>query len=605
MARGGFGVTRIPRRGTAPPGGIRAPEAPVPRPISGPSRAPVPTETPTPPAGAEVPLPPDSPRPAEVQKTLESFRNEILATVIQALSQSPAVRTGSHAQDSSRRSKSRRRRRRHSSGSSSSSSSGSSDLSVHVEDEGPLRPIPLAGPPVIQCSDDRFTRILDYHTYRLRNRSATYGIREARKMGRVARNMHSFAGFQSFSGKEGLKVFTWLRKFVKVCDDNGVSEGMALYLIPHFLSEDAELRYTRILPDSTSASDGSIVRSYPEAVNWFLETYAEPHTLALAQDRFSRATKEPEETIEAFAVRLRGLTELCGNVHTEGTMKQQLIQGLPEYLRTNAFVYNFPERTYQQLVTFTSGKYKAATDVIRMAQGSGMSSKSGPSGPTRRSADLAPKRTVDSSSVLAVNPVGPIKILKGPHDKEAEKAESDQAYGFTGPTQRFVGVRAVDSRRPYRCYLCWKSGHMAHQCDTLTEAQRKAVCKTRDSFMAATRGRSQSTEADALADHRFHRKIRVALVQAICEGINVSDDEVDEMPPFPEKEGLRETEPSGNELRGLDPKDPVPTVPTVSAHLLLRLLLPLISRGSFRARLYLTHWCVHRAQGRPLPAYLP
>lgn len=570
MARGGFGVTRIPRRGMAPPGGIRAPEAPVPRPISGPSRAPVPTETPTPPAGAEVPLPPDSPRPAEVQKTLESFRNEILATVIQALSQSPAVRTGSHAQDSSRRSKSRRRRRRHSSGSSSSSSSGSSDLSVHVEDEGPLRPIPLAGPPVIQCSDDRFTRILDYHTYRLRNRSATYGIREARKMGRVARNMHSFAGFQSFSGKEGLKVFTWLRKFVKVCDDNGVSEGMALYLIPHFLSEDAELRYTRILPDSTSASDGSIVRSYPEAVNWFLETYAEPHTLALAQDRFSRATKEPEETIEAFAVRLRGLTELCGNVHTEGTMKQQLIQGLPEYLRTDAFVYNFPERTYQKLVTFTSGKYKAATDVIRMAQGSGVSSKSGPSGPTRRSADLAPKRTVDSSSVLAVNPVGPIKILKGPHDKEAEKAESDQAYGFTGPTQRFVGVRAVDSRRPYRCYLCWKSGHMAHQCDTLTEAQRKAVCKTRDSFMAATRGRSQSTEADALADHRFHRKIRVALVQAICEGINVSDDEVDEMPPFPEKEGLRETEPSGNELRGLDPKDPVPTVPTVSAHLLLR-----------------------------------
>lgn len=191
---------------------------------------------------------------------------------------------------------------------------------------------------MISCSDDRFARVLDYRTYRLRNKKATYGTREARKMGRVAHNMkHSFTGQPNFSGQEGLMVFSWLRKLVKACNDNDVSEGMALYVIPQFLSGDAELRYARALPDSTSASGGASITSFPEAVNWFLETYAEPHTLALAQDRFSRATKGPEETVEAFAVRLRGLTEACGNIHSEGTMKQQLIQGLPDYLRTDAF----------------------------------------------------------------------------------------------------------------------------------------------------------------------------------------------------------------------------------------------------------------------------
>ncbi|GAB0498658.1 hypothetical protein MMPV_010004, partial [Pyropia vietnamensis] len=208
-----------------------------------------------------------------------------------------------------------------------------------------------------------------YKTYRLRNRRTTYGTAQARKMGRTTQNMrHSFGGHPPFSGKEPLKIFTWLRKLVKACDDNDVSEGMALYAIPHFLSGDAELRYTRELPDSGTAASWTAIQSYPHAVNWFLQTYAEPHTLALAQDKYSRATMEQNETIEAFSGRLRTLSDLCGNIHTEGTMKQQLIQGLPEYLRTDAFVYNTPTRSFQQLVTYAAGKYRAAREVVQLAR---------------------------------------------------------------------------------------------------------------------------------------------------------------------------------------------------------------------------------------------
>lgn len=380
---------------------------------------------------------------------------------------------------------------------------------------------------MISCSDDRFARVLDYRTYRLRNKKATYGTREARKMGRVARNMkHSFTGQPNFSGQEGLKVFSWLRKLVKACNDNDVSEGMALYVIPQFLSGDAELRYARALPDSTSASGGASITSFPEAVNWFLETYAEPHTLALAQDRFSRATKGPEETVEAFAVRLRGLTEACGNIHSEGTMKQQLIQGLPDYLRTDAFVFNGPDRTYQQLVTFSAGKFKAATDVIKMAQSASHAHQGDTSASNRRLADYKAKRPLGGPQLMAVGPTDPPTPAKKSPEVEPEKLVVAKPALAPTPTPRPAGARSADSRRPFRCYLCWEVGHMGHQCRILTEGQRATVLQARDNFLHATRGRSQSTEVGPRADHNFHRRTRMAMVQALCEGINDSDDEL-------------------------------------------------------------------------------
>jgi len=52
----------------------------------------------------------------------------------------------------------------------------------------------------------------------------------------------------TFNGKEPLKVFSWLGKFVKACDDNDLSEGVGLYVIPNFLAGDAEARFPRNIP---------------------------------------------------------------------------------------------------------------------------------------------------------------------------------------------------------------------------------------------------------------------------------------------------------------------------------------------------------------------
>jgi len=48
-------------------------------------------------------------------------------------------------------------------------------------------------------------------------------------------------------------------------------------------------------------------------------------------------------------------------------MKQQLIQGLPEHLRTDEFVCNTAQRSDQQMSTYVAGKYRAAKDDMSLA----------------------------------------------------------------------------------------------------------------------------------------------------------------------------------------------------------------------------------------------
>ena len=271
----------------------------------------------------------------DLDTALSSFRESLLADVSRVIAASPA---GS-AQDAPRRdsrvdTRSSRRKgktRRHLSPSPSSSSTSSSTSPTTTDDDDD-RVGTKAGSgklAVLECPDDRFAGVLDYRSYRLRNRHSTKGASQSRKMGWTASNMKfSFGGTPMLNGKESLKVFSWLRKFVKACDENEVSEGVGLYLIQNCLAGDAEARFTQSLPESAIGGGQRALGSFPAAVNWMLSTYAEPHALRLTQDQFSRATLVDNEGVDAFATRLRSLAELFGNILSEGTMKQQLIQGV-------------------------------------------------------------------------------------------------------------------------------------------------------------------------------------------------------------------------------------------------------------------------------------
>jgi len=454
---------------------------------------------------------------ADLDTALSTFRESLLADVSRVIAASPAgsaqdaPRRGSPVDTRKSRSKGKSRRHRSPSSSSSSSSSSPSPATTDNDDDHVGRKVGSGKLAVLECPDDRFAGVLDYRSYRLRNRHSTYGASQARKMGRTAKNMKfSFGGTPMFNGKEPLKVFSWLRKFVKACDDNDVSEGMGLYLIPNFLAGDAETRFTRNLPGSDIAGGRGSLGSFPAAVNWLLSTYAEPHALGLAQDKFSRAALVDNEGVDAFAARLRSLAELCGNIHSEGTMKQQLIQGLPEYLRTDAFVYNSAQRSYQQLSTYVAGKYRAAKDVMALA------SRGAPGGSSRKG------QTSTGPRGLSVNQL---------HSscEEDDTATYDTVAVLPSGTQGFRTdggapyVRREAPTGPPLCYMCWTRGHRVPDCKILTDKQRDLVKAARSTFL-----RQRNAGAGAPSD----RTSVVALVwDDLLGGVESTRTEGGDAPP--------------------------------------------------------------------------
>jgi len=289
--------------------------------------------------GSETPL-----AMADLDTALSTFRESLLADVSRDIvaslagSAQDALRRDSHVD--TRKSCSKGKSRRHRSPLSSSSSiSFYPSPATSDNDEGHVgRKVVFDNLAVLECPDDRFAGVLDYRLYRLRNRHSTDGASQARKMERTAKKSNfSFEGTPMFNGKEPLKVFSWLRKFVKACDDNDVSARMGLYIIPNFFAGDAEAQFTRTLPGLDIAGGQGSLGSFFAAVNWLLSTYAEPHALGLAQDKLSRAMLVDNEGVDAVAARPRRLAELCGNIHSEVTMEQQLIQLIDMFiLRPNA-----------------------------------------------------------------------------------------------------------------------------------------------------------------------------------------------------------------------------------------------------------------------------
>ena len=64
----------------------------------------------------------------------------------------------------------------------------------------------------------------------------------------------------------------FLSAFKKRCDKNGVSEGMAVELLPNILKGDALSLFKRNV--KLEANRSGAVTSYPVAFNLLLETYA-------------------------------------------------------------------------------------------------------------------------------------------------------------------------------------------------------------------------------------------------------------------------------------------------------------------------------------------
>jgi len=166
-------------------------------------------------------------------------------------------------------------------------------------------------------------------------------------------------------------------------------------------------------------------------------------------------------------------------------MKKQLIQGLPEYLLTDAFVYNEAQRSYQQLSTYVAGKYLAAKAVMALAnRGSrGGSSRKG--------------TTSTGPRGLSVN------HLHSPWEEDGT-ATHDMVAVLSSGTPGFHTVgEAPYSRReaptgPPLCYICWTRAHRVPDSKILMDKQRDIAKAARSTFLRQRTG-GEGTAPDRTA----------------------------------------------------------------------------------------------------------
>jgi len=92
--------------------------------------------------------------------------------------------------------------------------------------------------PKIMVNHQYYRIMLDCETDALDNMSVVYTRRQARTPGRRKKDVaQSFGVHDDWDGSPPGKVFQFLRKFAKACDDNDISEGETFYILQDFTKE--------------------------------------------------------------------------------------------------------------------------------------------------------------------------------------------------------------------------------------------------------------------------------------------------------------------------------------------------------------------------------
>jgi len=102
--------------------------------------------------------------------------------------------------------------------------------------------------------------------------------------GRLRKDVSATFGRDAeWDGTPDLDVFEFLNRFVKAGNDNDVSEGRALYLLPEFTKGDLKRELYTIMPSLQGGRSGE-VSSYMKLVNWLLRKNADEQSLTGAYE---------------------------------------------------------------------------------------------------------------------------------------------------------------------------------------------------------------------------------------------------------------------------------------------------------------------------------
>ena len=205
--------------------------------------------------------------------------------------------------------------------------------------------------------NDLFTKAVDYRTYRLENRNAAYTSSVAQKITKQHKRLSFQMGDTTFSGDDPIAIIDFLQRFKIACDQNGFSEGAAMWLFQFYLKgQAATLLHSRMQGNTMAVEEDQteMLRTYPEVVNYLLETYATDEVIQEAYAEVLSYRQRPSQPELEFAKSLFALASRCGNVFTTTRLKAMFSDNVDKSIRAQVrnHLANSPKVDYNGLARF-------------------------------------------------------------------------------------------------------------------------------------------------------------------------------------------------------------------------------------------------------------
>jgi len=183
-------------------------------------------------------------------------------------------------------------------------------------------------PPKIVVNHPYYRMMFDFETYALDNKSVVYTRRQARTLGRRKKDVaQSFGVRDEWDGSPPAKVFQFLRKFAKACDDNGISEDEAFYILQDFMKEPLKSEVMMVMPTCQAGNPGEVT-SYLELINWMVRRHVDESSVATLVETPNVAVQRDDDDKLSFAERLRRLSTEFGLMYGEGALQGGFVEGV-------------------------------------------------------------------------------------------------------------------------------------------------------------------------------------------------------------------------------------------------------------------------------------
>jgi hypothetical protein len=156
--------------------------------------------------------------------------------------------------------------------------------------------------PEMRVADPRFASLLSVSTYLLSRRSPVVLPRQVAKLSKIAAELRPRLG-KYFYGTSLLAVLPFLQRVREISEEAGLTEGIVLRILPDLLAEPALTSYRSAKPPT-----------YPEAVKWFLLTYAPESRVAESWRDLQQIHQEDPETATEFSLRLQKAAHELGGL---------------------------------------------------------------------------------------------------------------------------------------------------------------------------------------------------------------------------------------------------------------------------------------------------